>query len=466
MAQPTRGRNSQAKNHLITIVLALIIAVLATWFGYGRDHAAADPSATAAPGVTATAMPGDGLTVTYLDVGQGDCTLLQCDGQVMLIDAAEGNQANKITAYLKQHGVTAIDYLVCTHAHADHCGGMKAVIAAFPVRTLYSSVTSSSNGAFQRVMRAAETANLAITVPNEIFPLVRTLKKIGVRFAPASGRQYYNLYEQFGEIADELMYISENGGMVCDGREIVSFEAMPQQLVCAAVELARGLPNVHAIASMRDGAAYEDDDPVFVENMAMYYARRKKVPDLLEAVQQEPVCKVALFCKNAAETNVLPYYRQMFDDKLQVALSGADWVDFARRALFDATPPAMANLSTLYSSTAWMRLGLSKGVAVGVMCDNLHITPAQCMAFGDYLNDVELLRSVGESYAMANAHERLKKVAKMFVRPMMRTACAARSAAYWRWNKSETRESKDSRVSFELGCICILFGDLNINKRE
>ncbi|RGC55799.1 HAD family hydrolase [Agathobaculum butyriciproducens] len=220
-----------------------------------------------------------------------------------------------------------------------------------------------------------------------LFPLVRTLKKIGVRFAPASGRQYYNLYEQFGEIADELMYISENGGMVCDGRKIVSFEAMPQQLVCAAVELARGLPNVHAIASMRDGAAYEDDDPVFVENMAMYYARRKKVPDLLAAVQQEPVCKVALFCKNAAETNVLPYYRQMFDDKLQVALSGADWVDL-------------------------MRLGLSKGVAVGVMCDNLHITPAQCMAFGDYLNDVELLRSVGESYAMANAHERLKKVAK------------------------------------------------------
>ena len=60
----------------------------------------------------------------------------------------------------------------------------------------------------------------------------------------------------------------------------------------------------------------------------------------------------------------------------------------------------------------YVRRGLGKGVAVGFMCDNLHITPAQCMAFGDYLNDVELLRSVGESYAMANAHERLKKVAK------------------------------------------------------
>ena len=182
------------------------------------------------------------------------------------------------------------------------------------------------------------------------------------------------------------MYISENGGMVCDGREIVSFEAMPQQLVCAAVELARGLPNVHAIASMRDGAAYEDDDPVFVENMAMYYARRKRCLICLKPAAGAGV-QGGAFLQNAAETNVLPYYRQMFDDKLQVALSGADWVDL-------------------------MRLGLSKGVAVGVMCDNLHITPAQCMAFGDYLNDVELLRSVGESYAMANAHERLKKVAK------------------------------------------------------
>ena len=107
MAQPTRGRNSQAKNHLITIVLALIIAVLATWFGYGRDHAAADPSATAAPGVTATAMPGDGLTVTYLDVGQGDCTLLQCDGQAMLplVKYLETNSAVLLQATMSMKSV-------------------------------------------------------------------------------------------------------------------------------------------------------------------------------------------------------------------------------------------------------------------------------------------------------------------------------------------------------------------------
>ena len=54
----------------------------------------------------------------------------------------------------------------------------------------------------------------------------------------------------------------------------------------------------------------------------------------------------------------------------------------------------------------------TKGHALTVCAEEMGFPLSQCMAFGDYLNDVELLRSVGESYAMANAHERLKKVAK------------------------------------------------------
>ena len=65
-------------------------------------------------------------------------------------------------------------------------------------------------------------------LPEGLFPLVRALHERGVRFAPASGRQFYTLYEQFGEIADELMYISENGAMICDGAECVGFSAMPR----------------------------------------------------------------------------------------------------------------------------------------------------------------------------------------------------------------------------------------------
>ena len=59
-----------------------------------------------------------------------------------------------------------------------------------------------------------------------------------------------------------------------------------------------------------------------------------------------------------------------------------------------------------------MRLGVSKGRALRQLCDTLGITTADCMAFGDYLNDIELLRTAGESYAMANAHEQLAALAK------------------------------------------------------
>ena len=59
-----------------------------------------------------------------------------------------------------------------------------------------------------------------------------------------------------------------------------------------------------------------------------------------------------------------------------------------------------------------MRPGINKGLAVSALCKSLHITPEECMAFGDYMNDLELLQAAGESYAMANGHEALKAAAK------------------------------------------------------
>lgn len=82
-----------------------------------------------------------------------------------------------------------------------------------------------------------------------------------MRFAPASGRQFYTLYEQFGEIADELMYISENGSMVCDGAKCVGFSALPAEVVLEAVERVRATPDVYTVVSAQSGAFYEPARP-------------------------------------------------------------------------------------------------------------------------------------------------------------------------------------------------------------
>ncbi len=223
--------------------------------------------------------------------------------------------------------------------------------------------------------------------PHGLFSLIGQLRQRGVRFAPASGRQYYNLWELFAPISEELVYISENGAMVCDGAEILSFDAMPQDEVVRVVQTARELEGVSAILACRDGGFYENKtDGVFLENMAFFYARRRYTPDLLAIARNEPVCKVALFCSRHAEDRVLPVFRA-FEKTSQVALSGADWIDF-------------------------MRPGMNKGVAIGALCQSMGISPDECMAFGDYLNDLELLQSVGQSYAMENGHDALKAAAK------------------------------------------------------
>jgi len=208
-----------------------------------------------------------------------------------------------------------------------------------------------------------------------------------VRFAPASGRQFYTLYEQFGEIADELMYISENGAMICDGAECVGFSAMPRDVVLDAIERVRTLPGAYTVISARSGAFYEKNSSAeAVRNFNMYCARCTEVPDLAEFASREPICKVALCCAGRAEQVLMPAFAD-FAGRAQLALSGTDWVDL-------------------------MRTGVSKGGALEELCGTLGITTADCMAFGDYLNDIELLRTAGESYAMANAHEQLAALAK------------------------------------------------------
>lgn len=78
------------------------------------------------------------MTVTFIDVGQGDSTLVELpDGKVMLIDAGEASASQSVLDALEVAGVDEIDYLVATHPHADHIGGMEAVLDAYDVGAVW-----------------------------------------------------------------------------------------------------------------------------------------------------------------------------------------------------------------------------------------------------------------------------------------------------------------------------------------
>ena len=82
---------------------------------------------------------GQNLTVHFLDVGQGDSILIEHDKKSMLIDAGESNQGEVVSDYLKDQGISTLDYVVATHPHSDHIGGMKDVLNNFKVESFIDS---------------------------------------------------------------------------------------------------------------------------------------------------------------------------------------------------------------------------------------------------------------------------------------------------------------------------------------
>lgn len=103
------------------------------------------------------------LVVHFVDVGQADFILIKApEGRVMVIDAGNNGDAEMVVDYLKKQGVTRIDYLIGTHPHEDHIGGMDKVIENFDVSNFYMPKVSTTTKTYKDVINAAKSKNLSI----------------------------------------------------------------------------------------------------------------------------------------------------------------------------------------------------------------------------------------------------------------------------------------------------------------
>lgn len=99
------------------------------------------------------------MYVHFIDVDQGDSIFIELpNGQAMLIDAGEESQADKIITYIHQQGYDSLDYVVETHPHADHMGGMADVINNFNVANVYLSPTINTTKAYENMLTAIENS--------------------------------------------------------------------------------------------------------------------------------------------------------------------------------------------------------------------------------------------------------------------------------------------------------------------
>jgi competence protein ComEC len=137
---------------LIFAVIALIVlAVEHNWLGnlFKQQTASVQPTQR-----IETVAVSDELSVHFLDVGQGDSTLIVSGEHAMLVDTADDSMGTRIQYDLQKRGITKLDYLVLTHPDSDHIGGAPVIITKFDIQNILVSPYIKDNRYYEKVTDA------------------------------------------------------------------------------------------------------------------------------------------------------------------------------------------------------------------------------------------------------------------------------------------------------------------------
>lgn len=153
-------RNIRYKNRIIVVFLILII-IVASYVSLSKVETITLEEA--APDSFVDVLAGSQFQVHFVDVGQGDCSLIICDGEAMLIDAGDNDKGTKVQKYLKDQGISKLKYVIGTHPDADHIGGLDVVIYKFSCDNILMPEASSDTKSYLDVLSAIKSKGYKVT---------------------------------------------------------------------------------------------------------------------------------------------------------------------------------------------------------------------------------------------------------------------------------------------------------------
>ncbi|WP_343691172.1 HAD family hydrolase [Chitinophaga sp.] len=220
-------------------------------------------------------------------------------------------------------------------------------------------------------------------VPPRFWDIATRLLKKGVKLGIATGRPHFSITENFKPLLGHVYAISDNGSFIMyDKREILS-KPLPPEEIAALVNTSRAIADTYPVLCGKDFWYLETEDKVLLDRVLVFQKNIRIVEDLTKV--EDPVLKMSVLDLPGAEHHAYPHY-QPFADRLKVTLGGAFWVDVTRK---DA----------------------NKGEALQVLQQLNNISPEETLAFGDFMNDYEMMKAAKYSYAMKNAHPKILETA-------------------------------------------------------
>lgn len=218
----------------------------------------------------------------------------------------------------------------------------------------------------------------------EFIDIFYKLKEKDIKFVVASGNQYYRLFQKFIPLSEQMYFIAENGSFIAKG----ATELYCNTINAADVEKIKKIlityNNLLVVLCGRKGAYILNRNRIYKDEIKKYYCNYRFVESFDNI--NDDIMKVAVYDPDEKLDEALKEVKKQLPSNIKVVTSGNTWMDIQDK-------------------------DTNKGVAMNFLQTLFEISPDECVAFGDQMNDYELLQQVKYSYAMANAVDSIKDIA-------------------------------------------------------
>ena len=225
-------------------------------------------------------------------------------------------------------------------------------------------------------------------VPPETYDLILALREKGVHFAASSGRRFDRLCQFFAPVRDKMDFVAANGAQVYVDGELVDREVFSHLGIRRLAKIVGKFESLHMALFDDEKSFLLDDEDKFVREIDKDLPNAERIwylpgPDV-------SILKISIYCEDGHVMDYAYALSRELGDEFLFAPSGTHWIDALQR-------------------------GVNKATGIEQVMAHHGITRDEVMAFGDSMNDYEIIRFVGIGCAMANGRPALKAVANRVI---------------------------------------------------
>lgn len=217
----------------------------------------------------------------------------------------------------------------------------------------------------------------------EFIDLFYQLKEKNIKFVIASGNQYYRLYQKFLPLSEQMYFIAENGSYIAEGTNELYCNIIQTKDVENIKQIFLNNPRLIMVLCGRKGAYLLKEHYDIRDEIKKYYCAYSFI-DSFDEVDDE-IMKIAIYDTEHQIDEIFNSMKNQLPNDVKVVTSGNGWMDIQNK-------------------------DINKGIAIQFLQNIYDIEASQCAAFGDQMNDYEMLKQVKYAYAMSNAVKAIQDI--------------------------------------------------------